>query len=101
MWDSMAGHSRKQPVQLHRLLACTNHSDLTLNLLNLGMHLEIVRCELLLGVEVLTTILTGIAGMDLAVMLFPLHLVIEGGAALFTAILFRLIGDHLIFSFPG
>jgi hypothetical protein len=63
------------------------------------MHLEVVRFKFVLSVEMFLTILTGIPGMDLTVVLFPLHLILKGRAAFFTAISVSLILCHTIFSF--
>ena len=72
---------------------------LALNFLKLGMHLEVVRFKLIFFVEVFLAILTGISGMDLTVVLFPLHLILKGRAAFFTAVSVSLILSHTIFSF--
>ena len=64
------------------------------------MHLEVMSFKLIFSVEVLLTILTGIAGMDLTVVLFPLYLTAKGRATFFTAIFVILIPRHTIL-LPG
>ena len=60
------------------------------------MHLEVVSRKFLLGSEVLLAIFTGIAGMDLPVMLFPLHLTVKRFTAFFTPILVFRFLDRIV-----
>ena len=63
------------------------------------MHLEVMCFKLIFSVEVILAILTGIAGMDLPVMLFPLDLIIKCCTTFFTAVFIVLVLSHMIFSF--
>jgi hypothetical protein len=63
-----------------------------LNLLEVRMHLEVMRFELIYFIEVFLAVLAGVSGMDLAVMPFPLHLAFKLCATFLT---FILILSHL------
>ena len=96
----MLGSSNAEGQQPERVHAQAVFAS-ALYFLKFRMHFEIVGCELRLCIELLLAILTGIPGMDFAVMLFPLHLSIKRRPTFLTAILFILILRHLNLSFQG